>query len=122
MKLSVEWIKEYVPIASSADEVAHKLTMAGLEVEETEETEIGPVLNVTVTPNRGDCLSVVGVARELSAASGTAMRAAPAQQSTQAGVAGEIAAVEVLDPDLCTRYAARIIRNVRRGPSPKWMQ
>src|SRR4051812_2570365 len=122
MKLSVEWIKEYVPADLSAEEVAQKLTMAGLEVEETEEPEIGPVLNIKVTPNRGDCLSVVGVARELSASTGSPMKEAPGQQSRGTGAAGALASVEVLDPDLCPRYAARIIQNVRRGPSPKWMQ
>ena len=68
MRLSLEWLDQHAPTGMTADEAATTLTMAGLEVEETEESDLGPVLNIKVTPNRGDCLSVVGLAREMAAA------------------------------------------------------
>ena len=68
MKLPVEWILERVPLKADAEEIADRLTMAGFEVEGKGESARGPVLDIKVTPNRGDGLSVVGVARELSAA------------------------------------------------------
>ncbi|HXG24942.1 MAG TPA: phenylalanine--tRNA ligase subunit beta, partial [Chthonomonadales bacterium] len=123
MRLPVEWIKEYVPVEADAEELAHRLTMAGLEVEEIEETEQGVVLNITVTPNRGDCLSVIGVARELAAIYGVALPVIPhyGAESTL-GDAAQFTSVTIEAPDLCSRYAARIVRNLRVGPSLAWVQ
>lgn len=123
MRLPVEWIKEYVPVKADAEEIAHRLTMAGFEVEEIEETEQGAVLNITVTPNRGDCLSVIGVARELAAIYGVALPVIPhyGAEST-VGDAAQYTCVTIEAPDLCSRYAARIVRNLRVGPSPAWVQ
>lgn len=124
MRLPVEWIKEHAPIEADAQEIAHRLTMAGLEVEETAESEGGAVLNIKVTPNRGDCLSVVGVARELAAAYNLPLRVPPPSLSLpcQEGEATQCASVVIEAPDLCPRYAARIVRNIRPGASPDWMQ
>ena len=60
MKLPVEWLREYVQTPLSDDALADKLTMAGLEVEETTDSGDGPVFHTKVTPNRGDWLSVSG--------------------------------------------------------------
>ena len=121
MRLSVEWIKEYAPVDAGAEAIAERLTMAGLEVEETEETELGTALNITVTPNRGDCLSVLGAARELAA-----FYNLPAPKLPEAIVTGipaeKMPDVSIEDPDLCPRYAARLVRNLRLGESPAWMQ
>ncbi|MHB8764342.1 MAG: phenylalanine--tRNA ligase subunit beta, partial [Deferrisomatales bacterium] len=80
------------------------------------------VLEVEITPNRADCLSVVGVAREVAALTGAALRV-PEPRVVEAGapVAGQTS-IEILAPDLCHRYAARVIRGVRLGPSPEWMR
>lgn len=74
-----------------------------------------------LTPNRPDCLSVVGVAREVAAMVGRRLQL-PHLPLTEEGP--EIAAetsVTVSEPDLCPRYAARLIRGVRIGPSPDWL-
>lgn len=68
MKLPYDWIREFAEVEITPHEAAHLLTMAGLEVEAVEESDVGAILDIKVTPNRGDCLSVLGVARELSAA------------------------------------------------------
>jgi phenylalanyl-tRNA synthetase beta chain len=67
MKITVEWLKEFVETGATPAEIGHELTMLGLELEAVEESGLGPVLDFKVTPNRGDCLSVFGLARELAA-------------------------------------------------------
>ncbi len=123
MRVPIGWLKEYVEVQASPEELAHRLTMAGLEVEAIEQGDGQPVLNVKVTPNRGDCLSIVGVAREVAALYGLPLRhPMPAALSTDPGEAAQLARVEIIDPDLCPRYAARIVLDVRVAPSPAWMQ
>ncbi|MGC8668737.1 MAG: phenylalanine--tRNA ligase subunit beta [Chthonomonadales bacterium] len=122
MLLPVEWLHEFVDAPSDPQDLAHRLTMAGLEVEGTEHSTLGAVLNIKVTPNRGDCLSVIGIAREVAAAYGLTLRVPDGAPSSEPGDAIRYATVTIQAPDLCPRYAARIIRNVRIGPSPQWMQ
>ncbi len=124
MRLPVEWIREYAPVPLSRGEIAERLTMAGLEVESLEETEAGAVLDIKVTPNRGDCLSALGVARELAAACDVPYQGGPdiAPEGAEAhGIADRIQ-VHIEEPDLCARYAARVIEGLRIGVSPDWMQ
>ncbi|MFA5843290.1 MAG: phenylalanine--tRNA ligase subunit beta [Coriobacteriia bacterium] len=79
------------------------------------------VLELEVTPNRPDCLSMAGVAREVAAiAGGHALT--PSSKPVESGrPASEEVAVVIADPDLCPRYTARLIRGVRIGPSPTWL-
>src|SRR5687768_12080422 len=121
MRLSVEWIKEYAAVEVSTEEMAERLTMAGLEVEETAESETGAVLDIKVTPNRGDCLSVIGVARELAAAYRAAAKPAPQALSSKP-VVDALASVSIEAPEDCPRYSARLVRGVTSIPSPPWMR
>jgi phenylalanyl-tRNA synthetase beta chain len=123
MQIPLEWLRDYVTV-DDAVEVGTRLTMGGLEVEgiETEqlpERPLVPVLDVYVTPNRGDCLSMVGVAREVAALYGIPLRT---PQIPDVAIAVNRALVSIQAPDLCPRYAARLVRNVKVGPSPEWMQ
>ena len=80
------------------------------------------ILDVAVTPNRGDCLSVLGLAREIAALTGVPLQA-PKPRVREYGVAiTEQARVGIGDPDLCPRYAARVVTGVRVAPSPAWMR
>jgi phenylalanyl-tRNA synthetase beta chain len=80
------------------------------------------VLELEVTPNRGDCLSIFGVAREIAALTGTRLRQ-PRLRLQEAGApAASQIAVQVEAPDLCPRYSARIVRGVQVGPSPLWLR
>jgi phenylalanyl-tRNA synthetase beta chain len=80
------------------------------------------VLEIDVTPNRGDCLSVLGVAREIAALTGERLLR-PARRVPERGAASaEAIAVEIQDPRLCSRYVGRVIRGVTVGPSPLWMR
>ncbi|MDX1934920.1 MAG: phenylalanine--tRNA ligase subunit beta [Capsulimonadales bacterium] len=101
-----------------------KLTMVGLEVEEILETPVGPTLYTKITPNRGDWASVFGTAREAAAAlSLPAPRHAPAPLETGPWQKGEDQpTVTIEDADHCPRYAAKILRGVKIGPTPQWLQ
>ena len=79
------------------------------------------IIELEVTPNRPDCLSMAGVAREIGAVLGHEAKV-PASTPAEAGVpAMSSCSVEIVDPELCPRYTARIIRNVKIGPSPQWL-
>ncbi len=80
------------------------------------------VLELEITPNRPDCLGVYGVARELHAATGAPLSAAPWEEDP--GSTGEPvgASVQVECPELCPRFTARVYENVTVGPSPLWLK
>jgi phenylalanyl-tRNA synthetase beta chain len=79
------------------------------------------VLDVEITPNRVDCLSVVGVARELAALTGATLVVPPVPLRESAEPADSLARVRIEDPDLCHRFTGRVISGLRVGPSPAWM-
>jgi phenylalanyl-tRNA synthetase beta chain len=80
------------------------------------------VLDIGITPNRSDCLSVIGVAREIAALTGRKLRAPEIVLPEDDEDIGGVTSVQILDPDLCPRYTARILRNVDVRPSPFWMR
>ena len=80
------------------------------------------IFDISITPNRADCLSVLGVAREAAALLGTSLGAPGISvEEDENTSAASVCAVEIWDPDKCPRYAARIIQGVEIGPSPGWM-
>ena len=80
------------------------------------------VLDLYVTPNRPDCLSVRGMAREVAALSDQPLRLPEPSVEDSGPDIGELTSVTVEAPDLCPRYAARLVRGVRVGPSPDWLR
>lgn len=135
MKLSVNWLKEYVDFGRGIEEMAQALTMAGLEVEESEPwsredfTRRGgagladdTVWNVKVTPNRGDWLSIAGVARECAAIAGARARLPQPSVATSKPAASEFIDISIEDPDLCRRYVGVVVRGSSIGESPGWMK
>ena len=81
------------------------------------------VVEFEITPNRPDCLSVIGLAREAAVTYGKPLTLHdPVVKGGGPGVLTELLDVETPDPDLCPRYTARMVRNVKIGPSPKWMR
>jgi phenylalanyl-tRNA synthetase beta chain len=122
MKLPVEWLRQSVQTPLPDEALADKLTMAGLEVEETTASEDGPVFHTKTTPNRGDWLSVLGVAREAAAALDVPLKHTLPSLPDENEDAKRWAGVRITHPDLCPRYCGKIIRNVTLGPSPDWMQ
>ncbi len=131
MKVQVDWLKEYTEIDVPTDKLGHLLTMAGLEIESHEtvalpDGEKSEVLELNVTPNRGYCLSHIGVAREVSALLNKSLQL-PNPLNALASECGPVAVadrivVENREPKLCPRYCALVIENVKVGPSPKWLR
>lgn len=124
MRVPVNWLKEYVKIHETVEELAHLLNMGGLGVEEIRGEGDNAVLVLEVTSNRGDCLSIVGVAREVAALTGQELKYPSCEVLGESGPGNvwERASVEILDPDLCPRYAARMITSVRVAESPDWLK
>ncbi len=129
MKVTVEWIKEFVNTEASADEIGDALTMLGIELEGIDDSPLGPVLDFKVTPNRGDCLSVIGLARELAAKNATRyrptelfVRAAKGFLRGDETQALSSARVEIEADDLCLRFSARGWDGIRVVPSSSKLQ
>ena len=80
------------------------------------------VLEVEVTPNRLDCLSVLGIAREVAALTGSSVREPDLSYEEEGQPIGQLTSVEIADPDLCYRYTASLITGLKIGPSPQWLQ
>ncbi len=82
------------------------------------------VLDIEVTPNRPDCLSVIGIAREIAALTRESVRLAEPSYvaADSAGRIDSYISVEIAEPDLCPRYCAALVRGVKVAPSPRWLQ
>jgi phenylalanyl-tRNA synthetase beta chain len=119
MRVPYEWIRDLVPVPAAPEEVAAKLTMIGLEVEGTEQVKDDFIFEINVTPNRPDCLSMLGIARELSAAFRTPLKIPP--HTVEGEQPASDFSVEILDPELCNRYTGRLIKGVRISDSPEWI-
>ncbi|MGD0598107.1 MAG: phenylalanine--tRNA ligase subunit beta [Sedimentisphaerales bacterium] len=122
MKVLLSWLKDYVDIELSAQEVAEILSNRGFPYEGIEQLDNDAVIDVEVTSNRGDCLGYIGVARELAAATGKELKLPKVELAESSKPASEFASVEIREPELCQRYTARIIEGVKVGPTPDWMR
>jgi phenylalanyl-tRNA synthetase beta chain len=80
------------------------------------------VLDLEITPNRPDCLSVIGIAREIAALTGEPLRVPEVRYDETEKSIDSFASVGIVDPDLCPRYCASLVTGVRIGPSPSWLQ
>lgn len=120
MRIPYEWLKEFVDINHPPESVIDKLTMIGFEVEAVEHIDGDVVFEINVTPNRPDCLCLIGIARELSAAYGTPLKF-PDHNVVAKNKELDFN-VDIIEPRLCHRYAGRIVRNVSVKPSPDWLR
>jgi len=129
LRILVSWLRDFVAVDVSIDELAAVLTMRGFEVSAI---ELAPatvqgngddaVLDLEITTNRPDCLSVFGIAREVSTIYGTELRAPRVDETAALTTAGGSSDVSVAidDPDLCPRYVASVA-DITLGPSPTWL-
>ncbi len=121
MKISLNWLNDYIETGLPAEQIAAILSDLGFPCEGIESHGDDTVLDVEVTSNRGDCLSHIGVARELAAATGKELKLPQVELDELDKNASECVQVEIVEPDLCGRYTARVIEGVKVGPSPDWM-
>lgn len=123
MKIALDWIAEYLSTPIAPDVAEQCLINAGLPLESNEPFGSTHILDVEVTSNRSDCLSHIGLARELAALSnGKSTFKMPAFACPATG--GDVrtlTSVTVNDPIGCPYYSARVIQGVKIGPSPAWL-
>lgn len=121
MLVSWDWLKQYVKLSATADEVAERLMMAGLNHEDTHAVGSDLAINLEVTSNRPDCLGHLGIAREASVLFDVPLALPAAQPKAGGEAVAKLAQVRVEDTKACPRYTARVIRGVTIGLSPRWL-
>lgn len=130
MNISYNWLRDLIELDLTAEETAEALTRVGLAVEGIHPAGDDFVLDIDLTSNRPDCLSHLGVARELSVSTGTQVTIAERNSDISpvdpldaipfpTVLAPEI--VKIQNPELCHRFTARIIKGVTISPSPEWL-
>jgi phenylalanyl-tRNA synthetase beta chain len=137
MKVTYNWLKDFVDIDIPAERLAQRLTMAGLEVVSLEQKKGDWVFEIEITSNRPDWLSVVGIAREVAAiTAGTLRRDArfclPSAKAglpdvrkdrdRGLGIKDQRLKIQIENKKDCPLYIARIIKNVKIKPSPRWLK
>jgi len=122
MKISLEWLKEYLDGVISVQTAVEALERIGLMVEGRAEQDGDVVLEVETYSNRPDTLGHLGMARELAAALGLRLKLRNWPLSELAVRTADLADVQILDGDLCPRYCGIVVKGVKVGPSPAWLQ
>ena len=142
MKASISWLKDYVEIKADIKELCHKLTMSGLHVEGLEKVGGDHCIEFEVTANRNDCLSIIGIAREIAAITGKSLKNPLSSSRTRGSKnvdsrlhgndkkSPSLRGAErrsnlniiVEDKKLCPLYTGRIIKNVKVSESPDWLK
>ncbi len=124
MKVRVSWLKDYVHLQESVDEIKMTLTMLGFVPEDS--VEWGPddyVLDLEITVNRPDMLSHLGVARELSVAYHRPLTPGfKKPEEIETSIETRFNGVTIEAPEMCHRYVARVVTDVNVGPSPDWIR
>lgn len=118
MLFSLEWLRELCPLREPVSRLGSALTSRGLTVDGCEADGDDWVLDVDVPANRPDCLGHLGLARELSAAFRVPLAEPTYPSAWQTPHTGARLDVKVIEPDLCPRYTASIVRGLLVGPSP----
>ena len=121
MLVSWNWLKDYVPLAMSPDELAQRLAMAGLNHESTERAGDDWCIDLEVTSNRPDWLGHLGIAREVSVLWQQPLKIPRAQPAEGQTPVGKLASVSIEALNLCSRYTARVVKGVKMGSSPAWL-
>lgn len=122
MRISIEWLKEYVDIQESPEKLKQDLSMIGLLVEAITEAPGTTVLEIEVTSNRPDCLSHIGIAREVAALYRRPLKTPPVEENLSLAEERIPFSIEIRDPEHCPRYVGLVMDGITVGTSPEWMQ
>ena len=122
MKVLYNWLKEFVDLTATPDDLRSRLSLSGTAVEALEQTAAGPMLDAELTSNRADCLGHYGIAREAAALYRLPLKPVEGYPRETAENASSATRVEIESPELCGRYTARVLRGVKIGPSPDWLR
>ncbi|HVF56773.1 MAG TPA: phenylalanine--tRNA ligase subunit beta [Pyrinomonadaceae bacterium] len=121
MNISYNWLRELTEVRLGPRELSERLTSVGLIVDGVHEAGDDYVFDIDLTSNRPDCLSHLGVAREVAAFESGSVNLPDTRATTVEGRAVSFTSIEIEDTELCPRYAARVVRGVKIGPSPAWL-
>jgi phenylalanyl-tRNA synthetase beta chain len=138
MNISYNWLKEFIDFKWTVKELADKLTFAGIEVEAIDDIgglsagsaslTTGPLgdrdwrLGLEITPNRPDCLSLLGLAREIRALNNGKINIPESVVKETGPDVNTLASVGINDKQGCPRYLARVITGVNVAESPDWLK
>ncbi len=122
MKVVYNWLKEFVAVSATPQEFASRLALSGTNIGGIENGPHGAVIDAEVSSNRPDCLGHYGIAREVGAIYKLPLKHVAPKPPESAARAGDAVKVEIQSPQLCGRFTARVIRNVKIQPSPKWLK
>jgi phenylalanyl-tRNA synthetase beta chain len=120
MEFSRNWIGSYVELPDDVDELARRLTSAGLAVEGIDRRGDDLLLDIDVTTNRPDCMNHIGIAREVGVLFDRPLRLPELELDESDEQTADVVEVELSTPD-CPEYVARIVRGIQVGPSPDWL-
>jgi phenylalanyl-tRNA synthetase beta chain len=122
MKVLYNWLKEFVDVTAPVTDLRSRLSLAGVAIDSIEETAAGSVLDAEITANRPDCLGHYGIAREVAAIYRLSVAPLRPQLKESSERVASATRVDIESPDLCGRYAARVLRGVKVQPSPDWLR
>src|SRR5262245_28416003 len=122
MKVSYNWLKEFVEIPETPPQLAARLTNLGFAVDALEVHGGDSLFELDIATNRPDCLSHWGLAREIAASYGTALKPPTFTLKESEKHAKDVFSISIADDDLCARYCGRYIQGVKIGPSPDWLK
>jgi phenylalanyl-tRNA synthetase beta chain len=123
MKVSYNWLKEFVDVPASPEEVASRLALSGTNIASIETGAHDAVIDAEITSNRPDCLGMLGIAREIGAIYRLPLKInSPKPAESKTARAGDAVTVKIEAQDLCGRFTARAIHGVKIQPSPKWLK
>jgi len=122
MKISLNWLKEFVDVPVEVRELGQKITGIGLAVESVEPYGDDVIFELDVTTNRPDCMNHLGVAREVGAIFRTSIRRPQFSLLESKKKTADAFTVSIAEADLCGRYCGRVISGVKIKPSPDWLR
>jgi phenylalanyl-tRNA synthetase beta chain len=122
MKVVYNWLKDFVDVTASPDDLASRLALSGTNIGGVEKGAHGAVIEAEVSSNRPDCLGHYGIAREISAVYKQPLRIVAPKLAEGSAKSSDAASVDIQAPELCGRYTVRVIRGVKVQPSPPWLR
>lgn len=122
MNSSLKWLNQCLQTPVTLEDADRLLTQAGFPLEGLDHLDSGDVcLDVEITSNRGDCISHVGLAREIAACSGGALKPWPMEHPARSGNVADAFTLDNREPGVCPKFTAQVIKGVKVGPSPAWL-
>ncbi len=121
MKIPVSWVKDFVDLKVSAEQLADDLTGVGLACDGIEKFGSEAVLDLDITTNRVDAMNMYGIAREAATFYGLPLKPLDLTFDESGAPSSDSLRVDIEAADLCPRFSARVF-DVRVGPSPSWLK